>query len=557
MTIIDAAAVEDHRYSLFDRMQSNSTSCKIESLVRETKPCNELGNVELPEWIRTELDRDPDGIGFAGNFAELFPTIRSAGSLAEARKLVRQCCQSRLTSSAADGNDEKGAATQVWIPSRTLQVLVDRTHHVGVLSSRLGKKLDQYDNWFDALRTLAIQASHSEAALITANGVTTDRFVGRLAELFELPVVTLQSRSEVKRAPKYDGADYPIFICQGEDAEERNAASRKRQQQAHDLWLANAVSLLVVLSVRQGGNVYRAVEQRLDFAELRSGSTRLLIDSELTKRKLSDRLISKGAVGWWLYTCASESVDSGSQQQAVVTVSSSTSDVERLADLAGDEERGDRESKGVANKSEVPILELDEVATIPFLIHWTRRRIGPWPNQLDGEYLDDLLFQEVDRVHHAAASLSRILKTETLLASNQLTRDASPVVCFTDMTLGTFVTKRVFRSHLSRWDFERYGIAFDRDWLQSQGASPVVYGDESTWKSLHPDQRPYFQRTNLGDANEKIDWSQEREWRLVGSLDLNKVPNDAAILFVGSAAEVPAIAAISRWPLVVLDQQMN
>ena len=48
------------------------------------------------------------------------------------------------------------------------------------------------------------------------------------------------------------------------------------------------------------------------------------------------------------------------------------------------------------------------------------------------------------------------------------------------------------------------------------------------------------------------DWTVEREWRHVGDLPLDKIPEDAAFVFVPTPAEARALRQRSRWPVVVL-----
>jgi hypothetical protein len=48
------------------------------------------------------------------------------------------------------------------------------------------------------------------------------------------------------------------------------------------------------------------------------------------------------------------------------------------------------------------------------------------------------------------------------------------------------------------------------------------------------------------------DWTQEREWRHLGDVELASIPADRAFVFVPSAAEAEQVVAASRWPVVVL-----
>jgi hypothetical protein len=58
-----------------------------------------------------------------------------------------------------------------------------------VASSRLGQRLDQYDNWFTALRTIALRFQPDQVFLITQAGMTADPFVRRLAVLFGFSIL--------------------------------------------------------------------------------------------------------------------------------------------------------------------------------------------------------------------------------------------------------------------------------------------------------------------------------------------------------------------------------
>ncbi len=60
-----------------------------------------------------------------------------------------------------------------------------------------------------------------------------------------------------------------------------------------------------------------------------------------------------------------------------------------------------------------------------YLVHWTRRQAGPWPDQSEQDYLRQLLFDFPAADRSARAALQRILTTQRIVATNRLTR--SPV----------------------------------------------------------------------------------------------------------------------------------
>ena len=382
----------------------------------------------------------------------------------------------------------------------SLNAILKSRQSVFVGSSRLPQKLDQIPELFDGLLKLAVGLDSDKDVLLTARGTACDAMVRRIGELFQIPVIELriaptepkQLNAEVSRLG--GGDSNVVFVF---DVENRGI----------DFALANLAIETTVLSLRKDGNLHTAIKQRLIDGKL----TRVLVDKKLTKKKLTEELLSCGATGWVLY--------------------------------------GARDSESGEDQTARDLRYANDFDSSGFLLHWTRRRVGPWPEQTDADFLDDLIFRSAMKDHCEVASLRRILATEQIIASSDLTRDPRPVVCFSEVTFEELKKLRTFRSHLSRWDFEPYGIAFRKSWLVDQGAAAVIYGDQSVWENLKDSERAFFQ---LNDPNGKVDWSVEREWRILGDLDLRKVPLDAAVVFVHTVEDSKKVAAFCRWPIVVL-----
>ncbi len=187
-----------------------------------------------------------------------------------------------------------------------------------------------------------------------------------------------------------------------------------------------------------------------------------------------------------------------------------------------------------------------------YLTHWTRRCDGPWPDQREEEYLEELIVQPDRADRSPLATLRRIIHTRRLRASPRAIRGGAAVVCFTAVPLADLPHRRVFRPHRTRWDFEPYGICLRRDWLVQRGARPVQYGQPELWSALPEEERPFFQAGQTRGRGRVMDWTAEEEWRHVGDLPLDKVPADAALVFVPSEAEAAGLAEESPWPVVVL-----
>ena len=54
-----------------------------------------------------------------------------------------------------------------------------------------------------------------------------------------------------------------------------------------------------------------------------------------------------------------------------------------------------------------------------YLTHCTRSVTGPWPEQDESEYLDELILDRPETDHSAAATLERILRERRLVASGR------------------------------------------------------------------------------------------------------------------------------------------
>ena len=389
----------------------------------------------------------------------------------------------------------------VWDTASEGHVLDQRSLFLG--SSRLPGKLESIPGFFEGLLQIGVRGRDSGEVIINGLKTACEPYCRRLGELFGIAVRDVECfplevnkarrRVELLRAL----GQRPVFVFDFADV-------------GIDRQLMLMATRAVVLSVRPKGNLWRAA-----FARLKSGrSFELLLDESLVQKKVGTELLSCGATGWYLIP-----MDQGSSEKD--SVDAGAGKTLRCEDETGEE----------------------------FLLHWTRRRSGPWPQQDQKHYIDDLIFGVDRKDHRPVSSLYRILASQKLLGTSELTRDPRPVVCFSDLTFDELKARRVFRSHLARWDFEPYGIGIRRSWLEEQGARKVVYGGDSVWEQMAEELRPFFQ---FCDAERGTDWSVEKEWRVVGDLDLRKVPGDAAIVFVATVEEAERVQEVSRWPVVVL-----
>lgn len=171
----------------------------------------------------------------------------------------------------------------------------------------------------------------------------------------------------------------------------------------------------------------------------------------------------------------------------------------------------------------------DAPLTKPTLAHFTRALQGPWPGQTQGEYLADLWHGGARAGRDAPAALRRIVQSSVLKGSARLIRGGFPVVSFTAVSPDQIAELHRYRPHLVRWDFEPWGIVFDRDWLAKRNASPVKYLPSSSFRNLVPNEKAWFQKHEPPTC----DFSMEEEWRILGDFRFEDVPRDAVRLVVG------------------------
>ncbi len=291
---------------------------------------------------------------------------------------------------------------------------------------------------------------------------------------------------------------------------------------------------LVVLSLREQGNLKRLIRVRLQDGLWSPSSVRLALGPGLIDSKQAQDLLGMGAVGWMvLKTLAAQA------KHQVGTARDAT---------------GPLESESASPRG--AIIPIPAPSRWNYLTHCTRRRHGPWPDQDVETYLDDLVLDRHGRDHSALAALHRVITQRRLIASSASIRGAVRVVSFTAVPLAELSRLRVFRSHRARWDFQPYGICIRCDWLQQRNTRPVQYATDRQWASTAAVDRPFFQieASRIGRGRAKIDWTVEQEWRHVGDLALDELPPQAAMVFVPTRAEAETLAAISPWPVVVLGE---
>lgn len=186
----------------------------------------------------------------------------------------------------------------------------------------------------------------------------------------------------------------------------------------------------------------------------------------------------------------------------------------------------------------------------PFLTHCTRGNSGPLPNETVEQFRDRAWCDGAIPTSHPLSTLQQILNGNLIKGNTRLTRSDEACVSFSEVPLVELLSRRQFRSHLGRWDWEPYGFMFRRDVLERLGARPVIYGDEADYKELAEEDKPYFQPRGTKNARSHQDWTSEREWRFLGDLSFAELPRDSILVFVATKTEAQQVVRRCQWPVV-------
>ena len=505
--------------------------------------------------------------------SDILPWLMEIASTKHAQLLARSCQRgAQMTLGWPGGPAER---VESWLGPRLLWWPrgVPDGRKVAWVSSRLRRAIDERADWFAVLRSATAKLDTARDVLLTAPSTTVDRFLERAAILFGLRRLRvhlderrslvdwltrlrrqLQRNSESKSEAAQLSNDSDVFVspilnhigepegvsprkdssaeqCLRADAARLPECSSNADGQTangrpfadlplSDRVLVAAADHVFALQVRPNGNLHRLLRARLSDSAWPIASVWLALGDELVPGEVASELQSLGAVGWWLFVA-----DAASVGQSTENVMSDASCI---------------------GHTELPWPDGE------YLVHWTRRRDGPWPDQSEGDFIDDLLMSREAVSHSAFAALSRIVQQRRLLPSAAGIRGDVPVVSFSAKSLSDVTQQRTFRAHRGRWDCEAYGLCIRREWLQARGAKPVLYGDDAQWERLSPSEQPFFQlkTTRSRGGAKTIDWSHEAEWRVPHDIDLSEASRDDLRLFVPTQAEARQLAATSPWPVI-------
>lgn len=184
----------------------------------------------------------------------------------------------------------------------------------------------------------------------------------------------------------------------------------------------------------------------------------------------------------------------------------------------------------------------------PYVVHCTRGTSGRRLDESQECFRQRVWSQGEARVWHPLETLAHICREGRLRSAAGMTRTAESCVSFSAVPIVPLLRRRIFRAHLSRWDWEPYGLLIRRTSLQRLGAREVVYGTEADFHHLSDYDKPLFQPNWRKQAQEA--WRDEREWRALGDVNLHSLPPESIRVFVRTQREAQHFARHSPWPVL-------
>ncbi len=423
---------------------------------------------------------------------------------------------------------------------------------MGVVSSHSSRHGYAIQEWQDSLQSALQLAMRQHWGILCARNAPYADIIVHACNRYAIPCRVLQIDSdETPPVPAIDHAmDQAMHQAMRVRLFCKNAENSvgRTDIPIHDRAVVFLGDKLFVLSLNDGGKIARLLEQRLALDSIPAGTTYLAIPNRRTERSRSSvRMdwLERGVVGW-LNPPSAPDPDEGFTTIVPNTQSQPETQPETHSDTHSDT------YSSPVQATYQPILPIHLLASScsQYLIHCTRSRLGPWPDQSLSQFHDELLHRPWKTQPTVLQSLTRILQLRRLIATHAYRRSDIATVCFSGNSISDLMAMRCFRSHLARWDWEPYGIMIERGWLVEQGAKKVTYIDRVAAKSKTSEELAFSQIVSKEPTS--TDWSEEQEWRFAGDLRLNAIPFSKAIVFVPTLSDAMAVQPISPWPIAIV-----
>jgi hypothetical protein len=430
---------------------------------------------------------------------------------------------------------------------------VSVSRRVGIVGSRLKRDPDLQAPVLRALRLSMTAIDNSSEHVVASAGTSLYDYVERCATTFDVPLLRVSTRPDQGSSKLWldeliqtQGSTSDFGLLLSPDVSPSGSVASPstdsvvaalEQLPIRDRVLALMSDRLFVLTLRRNGNWWKLLQHGLPNGLWDAGAVRAVVGQGLCSEDVTSELQDRGAVPWYLVA---------------------DEDLIRRQHSSGPSASENRHGPSVVSdqKAAEDALLAELVAaesTSEWLLHWTRAPRKEWVGESRDDHLSSSVLSGASVVRTAFGTLQRIVDEGVIRATSGNTRATADVVCLSEIPLVTLLTKRVFRSHRGRWDFEHYGIGVRKQRVWSLGGRPVIYGDESVWQSLPEGERPWFQLKQSHTGNTHIDWTVENEWRLTSGLNLDDLPADDVFLFCRTEDEAEILRAVCDWRVVCVE----
>lgn len=443
---------------------------------------------------------------------------------------------------------------------------IPQQRRVSIISSRLKQRLDEESWWFDLLRTATLRSDPTSDLLCAVAGTAAHRYVRRASSLFGRSVLDFHVDTQERSV---DCDEIAAWIT--------NTAGRSEWDSGVRVTESDLVGVPRVRDDDTSGGVWSVfVSPPLLISGSSIADAELATQDLLTRQPVADRLLFAAGdclqvlqmrAGGSIEALLTRHIQDNERRNSLVMLASDAAGqiptvvpeakgflIPWLLKLARDVQPGSEADYSAVGIESEPQSSLPGSTPLShpadWLLHWTRPTVGPWPDQDEQEFTDQLILgcRAADR--SVLATLLRIVTAGRLCASPEAIRGGFRVVSFTEVPLHEFRRRRAYRRHRRRYDFEPWGIAVRRNILKSKGARPVEYGNDETWRTTSETARPFFQNAGHGDG-----WiREEREWRIVDHVLLNELPEAAVAVFVDTVAAQRVVQAHTSWPVTVVPE---
>ena len=420
---------------------------------------------------------------------------------------------------------------------------------VSVVSSALGRGGRHLQTWPLLLDQALQRIARQGQKLLVVPKTTTSRDAAEFAQRAELPRLLVEVEDQLtldewlKRSLQQPQESWRTHLRLSPALIEGAPGDGLPLQDRLAILLADVV---MALRVRHGGTVAQLLKVRLAAPEIPLGATfcALLPNGTAAGDGQSEvaGLMDSGAVGWivlrpQLRQPASHGANTTCRRALPATCHITARLPSSIATCCDEDEW-------------------------PWLTHCTRGMRGPLPSESDDQYRDRLWLSGTEDDAHPLQALIQICSDGHVRGSTRTTRTDQPSVSLSAVPLTELLSRRIFRPHLGRWDWEPYGVVIRREAISRCGGRQVLYGSEVDYKGLDESDRPFFQPARSQGAAKRsgqganppsklagVDWTEEREWRLMGNLRFRELDVSEYFFFVLTARESQQLARIAPAPV--------